>query len=63
MLLKTESRNFRNTILCSRNRFYGIGKEEGPYSSFEGSPMSQGEFQYNLWGMKDEELSGRGIGL
>jgi ribonucleoside-diphosphate reductase alpha chain len=26
MLLKTESRNFRNTILCSRNRFYGIGK-------------------------------------
>jgi ribonucleoside-diphosphate reductase alpha chain len=57
MLLKTESRNFRNTILCSRNRFYGIG-QRSPYSSFEGSPMSQGEFQYNLWGMKDEELSG-----
>jgi ribonucleoside-diphosphate reductase alpha chain len=36
-----------------------LAKEEGPYSSFEGSPMSQGEFQYNLWGMKDEELSGR----
>lgn len=33
--------------------------EEGAYSSFKGSPMSQGEFQYNLWGMKDEELSGR----
>jgi len=33
--------------------------EEGPYSSFKGSPISQGEFQYNLWGMKDEELSGR----
>ncbi len=33
--------------------------EEGPYSTFEGSPISQGEFQYNLWGMKDEELSGR----
>ena len=33
--------------------------EEGPYSSFEGSPISQGEFQHNLWGLKDEELSGR----
>jgi ribonucleoside-diphosphate reductase alpha chain len=36
-----------------------MAKEEGPYSSFKGSPMSEGEFQYNLWGMKDEELSGR----
>jgi ribonucleoside-diphosphate reductase alpha chain len=33
--------------------------EEGPYSSYEGSPISQGEFQHNLWGIKDEELSGR----
>jgi ribonucleoside-diphosphate reductase alpha chain len=33
--------------------------EEGPYSSYVGSPISQGEFQHNLWGMKDEELSGR----
>ncbi|CAM3752060.1 ribonucleoside-diphosphate reductase subunit alpha [Flavobacterium chungbukense] len=36
-----------------------MAKEEGPYSTFAGSPMSQGEFQYNMWGMKDEELSGR----
>ncbi|OXB03957.1 ribonucleoside-diphosphate reductase subunit alpha [Flavobacterium pectinovorum] len=36
-----------------------MAKEEGPYSTFEGSPMSKGEFQYNMWGMKDEELSGR----
>jgi ribonucleoside-diphosphate reductase alpha chain len=33
--------------------------EEGPYSSFKGSPISEGEFQHNLWGLKDEELSGR----
>jgi ribonucleoside-diphosphate reductase alpha chain len=33
--------------------------EEGVYSSYEGSPISKGEFQYNLWGIKDEELSGR----
>ena len=34
-------------------------KEEGAYSSYEGSPISQGEFQHNLWNIKDEELSGR----
>ncbi|OJX50133.1 MULTISPECIES: ribonucleoside-diphosphate reductase subunit alpha [Flavobacterium] len=36
-----------------------MAKEEGAYSTFEGSPISQGEFQYNLWGLKDEDLSGR----
>lgn len=34
-------------------------KIDGPYSSYEGSPISQGEFQHNLWNIKDEELSGR----
>ena len=34
-------------------------KKEGPYQSYKGSPISKGEFQHNLWGIKDEELSGR----
>ncbi|WP_372973182.1 ribonucleoside-diphosphate reductase subunit alpha [Muriicola sp.] len=34
-------------------------KEEGPYSTYKGSPISEGKFQHNLWGVKDEELSGR----
>ena len=34
-------------------------KKDGPYETYAGSPISQGEFQYNLWGIKDEELSGR----
>ncbi len=34
-------------------------KNEGPYETYKGSPMSKGEFQHNLWGIKDEELSGR----
>jgi ribonucleoside-diphosphate reductase alpha chain len=34
-------------------------KEEGVYSSYEGSPISKGLFQHNLWNIKDEELSGR----
>jgi len=33
-------------------------KEDEPYQSYKGSPISNGEFQYNLWGIKDEELSG-----
>jgi ribonucleoside-diphosphate reductase alpha chain len=36
-----------------------MAKEEGPYSTFAGSPISQGEFQYNMWGLKDSDLSGR----
>lgn len=36
-----------------------MAKEEGPYSTYEGSPISQGEFQYNLWGLTDSDLSGR----
>ncbi|MFP9114025.1 ribonucleoside-diphosphate reductase subunit alpha [Flavobacterium sp. RHBU_3] len=36
-----------------------LAKEEGAYSTFQGSPISQGEFQYNLWGLKDADLSGR----
>ncbi len=34
-------------------------KNDGAYESFKGSPMSKGEFQHNMWGVKDEELSGR----
>ena len=34
-------------------------KKDGPYQTYKGSPMSKGEFQHNLWGIKDEELSGR----
>jgi ribonucleoside-diphosphate reductase alpha chain len=34
-------------------------KKDGPYETYKGSPMSNGEFQHNMWGVKDEELSGR----
>ena len=36
-----------------------MAQEEGPYSSYNGSPISEGKFQYELWGIKDEDLSGR----
>ena len=36
-----------------------VAKDEGTYESYKGSPISKGEFQHNLWGIKDNELSGR----
>jgi ribonucleoside-diphosphate reductase alpha chain len=33
-------------------------QKEGTYKTYKGSPISKGEFQHNLWGIKDEELSG-----
>lgn len=33
-------------------------KVDGPYQTYKGSPISKGEFQHNLWNIKDEELSG-----
>ena len=33
--------------------------KDGTYESYEGSPISKGQFQHNLWGVEDEDLSGR----
>ena len=32
-----------------------LARERGAYESFVGSPMSRGEFQFNLWGEKDPQ--------
>ena len=34
-------------------------EKDGTYKTYKGSPISNGEFQHNLWGIKDEEQSGR----
>ena len=34
-------------------------KADGPYESYKGSPISKGEFQHNLWNVKEDTLSGR----
>ncbi len=34
-------------------------KDDGAYETYKGSPISEGLFQHNLWGINDEELSGR----
>lgn len=32
---------------------------DGAYESYEGSPISEGKFQFNLWGVDESTLSGR----
>jgi len=36
-----------------------LAKEKEPYSTFQGSPMSKGIFQFNMWDIDEKELSGR----
>ena len=35
-----------------------LAKKEGAYSSFQGSPASQGLLQYDFWGLNENDLSG-----
>jgi ribonucleoside-diphosphate reductase alpha chain len=35
-----------------------ISKEVGAYESISGSPIEKGIFQYEMWGLKDKDLSG-----
>jgi ribonucleoside-diphosphate reductase alpha chain len=44
--------------ITESNRLCMDGKYE-PYAHFEGSPMSQGIFQFDMWGLKEDELSKR----
>ncbi|MDZ7612609.1 MAG: ribonucleoside-diphosphate reductase subunit alpha [Flavobacteriaceae bacterium] len=36
-----------------------LAKEKGAYSTFIGSPLSEGKFQFNLWNVSENDLSGR----
>lgn len=36
-----------------------MAKKNGHYETFKGSPMSEGLFQFNLWGVTEDQLSGR----
>lgn len=38
-----------------------LAKIYGPYSSFEGSPFSQGKLQYHLWGLTEDDLLMEGL--
>ena len=49
---------FETMYFGALNSSHDLAVNESPYSTFEGSPLSKGEFQFNLWGLKDTDLSG-----
>ena len=50
---------FETIYFASMTASMDLAKKDGKYETFEGSPLSKGEFQFNLWGFNDSDLSGR----
>ena len=53
------SMSFETIYFAAMTASMEESKKDGPYETYKGSPVSKGEFQHNMWGIKDEELSGR----
>jgi len=56
---KINSEVFETIYFASMTASVDLAKKDGHYESFPGSPLSQGKFQFNLWGVEDADLSGR----
>lgn len=50
---------FETIYFAAMTASVDLAKLDGHYESFPGSPLSNGEFQFNLWGFTDDQLSGR----
>ena len=50
---------FETIYFAAMTSSMALAKKEGAYETFQGSPLSKGEFQFNMWGFNDEQLSGR----
>jgi len=47
--LETDRHIFETMYHASLEQSMEMAKVDGPYSSFQGSPLSQGKFQFDLW--------------
>jgi ribonucleoside-diphosphate reductase alpha chain len=56
---KLNSDIFETIYFAAMTASVDLAQKEGHYESFKGSPLSKGEFQFNLWGFNDSDLSGR----
>jgi ribonucleoside-diphosphate reductase alpha chain len=50
---------FETIYFASMTASKDLAKKNGSYETFEGSPVSKGIFQYDMWGLTEEDLSGR----
>lgn len=49
-------RIFETMYYAAAKESMELSKKYGPYSSFRGSPISEGKFHYELWGLTDSDL-------
>lgn len=56
---KTNEEIFETIYFAAMTASMDLAKKDGKYETFDGSPLSRGEFQFNLWGFNDSDLSGR----
>jgi ribonucleoside-diphosphate reductase alpha chain len=50
---------FETIYFAAMEASIDLAKKDGAYESYEGSPLSMGQFQFNLWGFTEDQLSGR----
>jgi ribonucleoside-diphosphate reductase alpha chain len=50
--LKLNTEIFETIYHAAMSASIDIAKKEGPYPTFQGSPLSKGQFQFDLWGEK-----------
>ena len=50
---------FETIYFGALNASCDLSKKYGSYSTFKGSPLSEGKFQFNLWNLEDNNLSGK----
>jgi len=56
---KLNSEIFETMYFAALSASMEEAKADGAYESYEGSPISKGLFQFNLWGVDESSLSGR----
>ena len=48
---------FEHLYFCALERSMELSKIHGSYTSFQGSPLSQGQFHFDLWGLSYDRLT------
>jgi ribonucleoside-diphosphate reductase alpha chain len=56
---KLQTDIFETIYFAAMTSSKDLSKEFGPYESIAGSPIEKGVFQFEMWGKKDKDLSGR----
>jgi hypothetical protein len=52
---------FETLYYASMTASKDLAKVDGAYESYDGSPVSQGIFQYDMWGLVLQVIVGNGI--